>query len=239
MSRRFDITHQTIRSEKLQKSLTVVQISDLHNACFGEKQADLASAVSAMNPDLIVCTGDLFNRKRPSAHAHVFELIEAILPTAPILMVEGNHEIVLGETGEAFLSQLQKTGVQLLRDEAILFQSVRIIGLRQRAEAEVLRSLTRDGPFNLVLCHRPELFPEYADCGADLILCGHAHGGQIRFGSFSVYAPQQGLFPKYTSGLYTLNSTNLFVSRGLGNTIPFPRIFNRPELCVLHLVPKE
>ena len=87
--------------------------------------------------------------------------------------------------------------------------------------------------------HRPELFQIYAGTGADVILSGHAHGGQIRIRRRGLYAPQQGFFPSYSEGIYRSGKSLMFVSRGLGNTIPVPRIFNTPELCVISFEPAE
>lgn len=113
-----------------------------------------------------------------------------------------------------------------------------LIGLKQRATAQTLQSLTDPERFNLVLCHRPELFLNYAQTDADVILCGHAHGGQIRIGNTALYAPQQGMFPPYTSGLYERNGTKLYVSRGLGDTVIWPRIHNPHELNVFRFAPE-
>ena len=90
--------------------------------------------------------------------------------------------------------------------------------------------------FSLVLSHRPELLPAYADAGADLVLSGHAHGGQVRLpGIGGLFAPGQGILPRLTSGVYARGETRLVVSRGLGNS-SFPlRVFNPPEIVTVTL----
>ncbi|MGB4138298.1 MAG: metallophosphoesterase, partial [Saccharofermentanales bacterium] len=90
--------------------------------------------------------------------------------------------------------------------------------------------------FTVLLSHRPELFDVYVDCGVDLVLSGHAHGGQFRLPFVGgIVAPDQGLFPKYDAGLYAAESTNMIVSRGIGNSIiPF-RFNNRPEVVLIVL----
>ena len=95
---------------------------------------------------------------------------------------------------------------------------------------------TGDDGFALLLSHRPELFDTYVACGMDLTLSGHAHGGQFRLPFVGgLVAPNQGLFPKYDSGLYTDGGTNMIVSRGIGNSIlPF-RFNNRPEVILIEL----
>ena len=96
--------------------------------------------------------------------------------------------------------------------------------------------LTENGEFTVLLSHRPELFDAYTDHGMDLVLSGHAHGGQFRLPFIGgLVAPNQGLFPEYDAGIYTENNTNMLVSRGVGNSIlPF-RINNRPEVILIEL----
>lgn len=100
-----------------------------------------------------------------------------------------------------------------------------------------LSELTDPGGYNLLLSHRPELFETYKDSGIDLVLTGHAHGGQFRLPFIGgLIAPNQGFFPKYDSGLYTDGRTNMVVSRGLGNSIIPLRFNNRPEIVIVELV---
>ena len=104
---------------------------------------------------------------------------------------------------------------------------------------EHLKDLSYDSVFNILLSHRPELFDLYADRNIDLIFSGHAHGGQFRIPFIGgLVAPDQGLFPKYTSGVYKQNQSTMIVSRGLGNSIIPIRIFNRPEIVVVTLQSK-
>ena len=233
----FKISNSEIRSGKLTRSYTIVQISDLHNHLYGEKQSWLVSAVLAPKPDFVVCTGDLFNRHKATAHQNAFTLIDELVPHVPVYVVEGNHEAALNETGERYLKAIADKGAILLRNAETDVEDLHIIGLKQRASREELTSRIRPKRFNLVLCHRPELFPDYAGSGADLILCGHAHGGQIRIGNVALFAPGQGIFPKYTSGLYKKQGTTMYVSRGLGDTELSLRIHNPHELCVFRLSP--
>jgi predicted MPP superfamily phosphohydrolase len=101
---------------------------------------------------------------------------------------------------------------------------------------EHLERLSDDAVFQILLCHRPELFEIYARENIDLIFSGHAHGGQVRIPFVgAIVAPDQGFFPKYSSGAYTQNQSTMIVSRGLGNSIIPIRIFNRPEIVVVTL----
>ncbi|MBR4905742.1 MAG: metallophosphoesterase [Clostridia bacterium] len=236
-NRRFIVRRETIKHAKIKEPFTVVQVSDLHDRRFGKEQEKLLSAIHDAKPDLILITGDLFNRHRESACENAFSFIRGAVGIAPVYFSEGNHECSLGETGERYIETICEMGVRVLRDEYADTGSVRIIGLRQYASPQQLSVLTDESRLNLVLAHRPELYPIYADTGADVILSGHAHGGQIRIFGRGVYAPQQGLFPQFDVGQYRIGRSILHVSRGLGNTIPFPRVFNTPELNVLIFKP--
>ncbi len=88
----------------------------------------------------------------------------------------------------------------------------------------------------ILLCHHPEYHPAYiAPLGLDLTVAGHAHGGQWRFFGRGVYAPDQGIFPRYTSGIHR---GNLIISRGVVNSVPpIPRLFNPPEVLEITLTP--
>lgn len=95
---------------------------------------------------------------------------------------------------------------------------------------------TQPDRYNVLLSHRPEFLEEYAEEQVDLVLSGHAHGGQVRLPFIGgLVAPNQGILPKYTAGLYEQQNTSMIVSRGLGNSIIPQRIFNRPEIVVVQL----
>ena len=238
MRNRFKITRCTIRSSKIPREIRIIQISDLHDHLYGTGQCELIGAVRSERPDLVVCTGDLFNRKRPARRENAFFLVEKLVTRYPVIIVEGNHEAVLRQKGLRFQDTLHVCGATVLMNESITLFGIHVIGLRQRPKKTDLLELIDPDHFNLVLSHRPELFPMYVSCGADLVLSGHAHGGQIRIGNFGLVAPQQGLFPKYTSGLYSDGKTRMFVSKGLGDTVLVPRINNPHELNLICLKPE-
>lgn len=238
-NRRFVVRRDVIRHEKVEEAFTVVQVSDLHDRSFGKDQSKLLSAIRAAHADMIVITGDLFNRRRKNACKNAFSFVREAVQIAPVYFAEGNHECSLGETGEQYINAIRDMGVQVLQDEYADTKYARLIGLRQYAAPQQLEALSQGERLNLILAHRPELFPIYADAGADIVLSGHAHGGQIRLFGIAVYAPGQGLLPWYTSGFYRRWNALLFVSRGLGNTILFPRVFDTPELNILEFKPME
>ena len=238
-NRRFKTTFTSCRHHKVQSPFRVVQVSDLHDKAFGPEQEKLLEAIRSAYPDFIVITGDLFNRHNANACENALLFASRVVTIAPSYFIEGNHECSLHEIGEQYIDVIAQSGVHVLRDAYVDLAQCRLIGLKQRSPAEQLSAMLSYDRFNLVLAHRPERFPVYAQTGADVILAGHAHGGQVRIGHHGIYAPQQGLFPKYTEDWYALGNSRMFVSRGLGNTIAFPRVLNTPELCVIDFLPEE
>ena len=106
-----------------------------------------------------------------------------------------------------------------------------INGDQNEPNAEVLRHFAALGGVKLLLCHHPEYFMPYIRrTDIALTVCGHAHGGQWRFFGRGVYAPGQGLLPRYTAGVI---ENRCVISRGLGNHTRIPRICNRPELVII------
>ena len=95
--------------------------------------------------------------------------------------------------------------------------------------------------YRILLAHRPEAIDEYRQMDFDLILSGHAHGGQWRIPGWinGVYAPGQGFFPRYAGGVYPLDDLVMIVSRGLSNNTWVPRIFNPPELVMIELTARK
>lgn len=214
---------------------------------------ELIELLSEHEPDIIVITGDLID----AGHTDIeiaFDFIKQAVQIAPVYFVTGNHEANFSHYDQ-FKTGLEASGVTVLEDEAIQLvhnnEMITLIGLSDsdftikgdmfnEAPAMVntkLNSLIDDeNSYTILLSHRPELFETYVCCGVDLVLCGHAHGGQFRLPFIGgLVAPNQGLFPKYDSGLYTDGKTNMVVSRGLGNSIiPF-RFNNRPEVVLVEL----
>ena len=136
-------------------------------------------------------------------------------------------------------------GVQVLENQAAILyrgrESLRIAGVddpkffgeRKTKQMQNLIQATgqRDGIFTVLLSHRPEELENYSVSGADLVLTGHAHGGQFRIPKIGpVYVPNQGFFPPLAQGVHQCGKTTMVISRGLGNSAFPQRIFNRPEI---------
>lgn len=228
----------------------IVQISDLHNKEFGQGNARLLAAIRAARPDLVVITGDLVDRRRTDIEVARSFAIEAV-KIAPVCYVAGNHEQAL--VYSELRNLLTGAGVTVLDNVGVILErqgeEIALLGLADpaflasayNADAIFAKNLEDlmaeyEGMFTILLSHRPEKIGLYSQHGVDLVFAGHAHGGQFRLPLIGgLAAPHQGLFPKYTSGMYQEKSTAMVVSRGLGNSL-FPlRLFNRPELVVVTL----
>ena len=215
----------------------------------------MLAALAQAKPEIILLTGDLADSRRTHL-AVALSFARQAAAIAPVYYVPGNHEARLAQY-TAFAAALEAAGVLVLVNRALPLvrgsQRITIAGLAdpglaQRAgdprpaEAilgDALAALRLSSqPFPLLLAHRPEWFPLYAEGGAALVFSGHAHGGQVRLpGIGGLFAPGQGLFPRYDGGLYRRGQAQMVVSRGLGNSL-FPlRVGNRPEVVVATLHP--
>lgn len=88
----------------------------------------------------------------------------------------------------------------------------------------------------VVLAHEPQYLDRYSDAGADLVITGHAHGGQMILPFVGpLIAPDQGFFPEYTAGEFTRKDTTMYISRGLGNSVIPVRLFNYPEIVCIEI----
>ncbi len=230
--------------KKIDRAYRIALIADLHD----RPVSALECALAAQKPDFIAICGDLVDGTiAASMHAPAF--MKFCAETAPTFYSIGNHDRFIGQ---ADLAMLTKLGITVLDDAEMQFKGLRIGGLtsggmgsrhavspkEQRPNLKWLSSYSKGDGFKLLLCHHPEYYESYLKkTTVDLILSGHAHGGQIRFLGRGLYAPGQGLFPKYTSGVY---DNRLIVSRGLSNTGgPIPRLFNKTELVIVELIPAQ
>ena len=249
-----DVTQITVTESKLPKAFDgfrIVQISDLHNAEFGKDNEKLISRISELKPDIIVLTGDFYD-SRKGGYDVPLNVAKNAVSVAPTYFVSGNHEAIADDC-RAFLEELKNVGVTVLTNEAVTIEKdgekINIAGISdptmQKSVSGSPADKTKsaldkigiiDSGYTVLLAHRPEHIDIYSDYGYDLVFSGHAHGGQFRLPFIGgLYAPHQGIFPKYTQGLHTIGETNLIVSRGLGNSsFPF-RINNKPVVVEVEL----
>lgn len=241
------ISSYTIKSEKLSDKIRLIQLSDLHSKEFGDKQYKLIKKVETLNPYFIVFTGDLVDSKKYDAEVSL-SLMEQLAKIAPTYYVTGNHEAWSPDYMN-LEKDLVASGVHVLRNQGEIIQlgnnKINIIGIddldffpNQEEMSETIASLSQESTFNLLLSHRPELFSMYVEEKVDLVLSGHAHGGQVRIPWIGgLVAPDQGFFPEYSAGKHESGKTTMIVNRGLGNSIIPQRIFNQPEIGEIILTP--
>ena len=249
-------THYTYRSKKVPKSFDgfkIVQVSDFHNAYFGRRSKHLLEAVEVAAPDAIVITGDIVDRRTPCLKRAAV-LVEKITEIQKTFYVTGNHEAhykhfnkLYDVIGKSDVRNITKHSAELERNG----EKINLAGINDvwffgdEVNPETYRNFKQEladkvnilpHDFTVLLAHRPELLPVYSKNDVDLVFSGHAHGGQIRLPVVKgLYAPHQGVNPKYTEGMHEQNGTTMIVSRGLGNSrFPF-RVFNHPEVVVVEL----
>lgn len=245
----------TVTSSRLPESFDgyrIAHVSDLHNAEMGKNNEKLLSMLRDADPDMIAITGDLVDSRNTDIEI-ALQFVREAVKIAPCYYVTGNHEARISEYDE-LKAEMEAADVTVLEDaraeislegETITligvndpsFQTDYLFGDSDTVMHSKLTELHTDGDgFTLLLSHRPELFDTYSDHDIDLILSGHAHGGQFRLPFLGgLVAPNQGFFPEYDAGLFTEDNTNMIVSRGIGNSLlPF-RINNRPEVILIEL----
>ena len=230
----------------------IAQVSDLHNAEFGEGNEKLIQLLSQTDPDMIVITGDLIDSRHTDIEISL-DFARQAVKIAPVYYVSGNHEARVREYEDLKMG-LAEAGVVILENQKVQItregESITLVGVgdpsfqedylfgdsesvaRQAIEHQQNES---DG-YTILLSHRPELFDLYVDTGMDLVFSGHAHGGQFRLPFVGgLVAPNQGFFPKFDEGRFTEENTTMIVSRGVGNSIIPIRFNNRPEIVLVTL----
>ncbi len=221
----------------------IVQISDLHNKNFIFDSYPV-SEVEKCKPDMIVLTGDLIDSSNTDTEVAI-DFAKEMVKLAPTYYVTGNHEYWVDEDVRlGLINELTEAGVVCLDDEVITISKdgsdISLIGIDEASLGYgVLSGLTEEiksEEVTILLAHEPQYLEDYAKAGVDLVLSGHAHGGQFRLPFIGgVYAPDQGLFPEYTEGLHEMDGTSMIISRGIGNSVIPLRMFNHPEIVCMTL----
>lgn len=248
-NKHLETTHYTYETEQLGVDLDgyrIVQISDLHNAKFGKNNQKLVDRIRECAPDMIVLTGDLVDSNHTNVD-RVVQFVDEIVKICPVYYVTGNHEYWLDTSEyEKLMDGLVSAGVVILDNQVVEISrwdaKFRLVGLDDKSLADgTLEALLSDEKeLTVVLAHEPQYLARYAGTGVDLVLSGHAHGGQFRLPFVGgIVAPDQGFLPEYTAGEYYMNGTEMIVSRGLGNSVIPVRLFNYPEIVCVDLVGKH
>lgn len=244
-----EISRYEVNSKKLPESFDgfkIVQLSDLHGAEFGEDGMGLVEKVKELEPDIIALTGDFVTDEGDLAA--VEKLAARLVKLCPVYFVSGNHEFGSGLAVKV-RNILERAGVKYLSneyltinrgDDEILLGGVEdpLAYADMLSPDELAQKMNDAAPdaFKILLGHRNYWMTEYPELPVDLIFCGHAHGGLIRIpGVGGLIGTDRRLFPDFDAGQFNNGRYTLIVSRGLGNSVPIPRVFNRPEIVCVEL----
>ena len=257
-----------IYSDKIKNKIKIVLITDLHSRVFGRNQKNIISKIKKSDPDIILLGGDIYDFMASVSKEGVNQLIDGIKNTAPVYYITGNHDMVLSRREPQLKEDIAARGITVLdnRYEKLNIHGNKLIiggvddpgsnrkfdptEYQQELEtsweeniSSYFNGLEHDKSYKILLSHRPEKTTIYAKLPFDLILSGHAHGGQWRvpFILNGLFAPQQGFFPKYAGGLHKYAGKTHIISRGacvhLLPPLILPRIFNPPEVVSIEIKP--
>lgn len=244
-----EISRYEVKSQKLPESFDgfkIVQLSDLHGAEFGEDGMELVEKVKELEPDIIALTGDFVTDEGDLAA--VERLAARLVKLCPVYFISGNHEFGSGLAVKV-RNILERAGVKYLSNEYLTIirgeDGILLGGVEDPlayadmlSPDELAQKMNDAAPdaFKILLGHRNYWMTEYPELPVDLIFCGHAHGGLVRIpGVGGLIGTDRRLFPDFDAGQFNNGRYTLIVSRGLGNSVPIPRVFNRPEIVCVEL----
>lgn len=244
-----EISRYEVKSQKLPESFDgfkIVQLSDLHGAEFGEDGMELVEKVKELEPDIIALTGDFVTDEGDLAA--VEKLAGRLTELCPVYFISGNHEFGSGLAVKV-RNILERAGVKYLSNEYLTISrgedGILLGGVEDPlayadmlSPDELAQKMNDAAPdaFKILLGHRNYWMTEYPELPVDLIFCGHAHGGLIRIpGVGGLIGTDRRLFPDFDAGQFNNGRYTLIVSRGLGNSVSIPRVFNRPEIVCVEL----
>lgn len=254
-NKKLKVRRTTLKFDKLPQAFDnfkIAQVSDIHCDKVGLSDLSFINKIKNFNPDMIVITGDILDSYNNNMDI-AYNILSQLAIIAPCYFVSGNHELRLPKEYAELKNIMKKLNITYVHNSNFLItknnESLNLVGvedynffknkdkLNHRANfIKTLEELYSSNHFNILLSHRPEKFPIYAEAKYELIFSGHAHGGQWRLPFVGgIFSPSQGFFPKYTNGNYVLKNSTMIVSQGLGNS-SFPiRINNRIELVLATL----
>lgn len=249
-----EVTYYNIDADQINNPIKIALVTDLHSCDYGMDAQELVSLIDEASPDLILLGGDIVDDLIPRDNAEAF--FEAVADTYPCYYISGNHEYWSDDI-DGIKSLISSYDITILEGDSVIIpfgdETIRLSGIDdpeiddyKRGKSLFMNQLQDvkqydDDTYHILLTHRPYIsnldFSDYFDDPVfDLVLSGHAHGGQWQFPPFNkgVFSPEQGIFPEYTGGLYTFYHTQMILSRGLAkeSTKVF-RFYNRPELPII------
>ena len=263
---RLRVVSYTVSDARIETPVKIVLIADLHSCKYGEGQKTLLDAIDAQTPDLVLLCGDVFDDD--VSNDNTMTVLKHVSERYRCFYVSGNHEY-WHEDPEALFGAVRALGIPILHGTcetvSVGQTTLNLCGIADPAYAEIGLDMTEveqrnaareavtaeqlqsakdaaeDGHYTVLLAHRPELIETYAQYGFDLVVSGHAHGGQVRIPGLvnGLFSSGERWFPKYAGGEYRVDDTVMIVSRGLSREAirHVPRIWNRPELVVIELQP--
>jgi len=228
---------------------TIVQLSDLHGAQYGENNRRLAKQVADLSPDLIALTGDYI--ERPEDIPVTETLILQLKEIAPVYFTSGNHDWASGAIKELKQAVTDCGGVYLSNESIELErnrETILLVGVEDpnsRADMvhpdRLLEQIAAKHPekYIILLAHRNDFVTKYPALPCDVIFTGHGHGGVIRLPVLGgLIGTDRNLLPKYDAGLFQSGRYTMVVSRGLGDAPLIPRFLNNPEIVSVTLCKK-
>ena len=246
----------TFKSDRVSSSFDgfrMTQVSDFHNMYIGKDARILLEKVRETKPDVILVTGDVIDRRTPN-EMRSLKFLQDLTEIAPTYYVTGNHEAYYRKFEDFYRKVLMTDVTSVCENDAYVYRGDDYIKISGVHDVRVFGDDTNlnlydeyagyledrlseiEDKLTVLLAHRPDLIHMYSEYDVDMIFSGHAHGGQFRVPFIGgLYAPDQGVLPKYTEGMHEMNGSKMYISRGLGNS-RFPwRLFNKPELIVVDL----
>lgn len=246
--RRLEVNRYSVDAEQIDGVIRLALLTDLHSSSYGKGCDKIIKALRKEAPDIVLLGGDIFDDVLSNDNATA--LVNALGSEFLCYYVSGNHEYWTNDI-DSIKATVEAAGIEVLEGECytveVRGQKINICGVddpvydydRMYRQMDAADEASDNGYYTVLLSHRPEMVEEYGRYGFDLVLAGHAHGGQMRVPYVlenGIYSPNQGWMPKYTSGLYELDGYDLIVSRGLDrDSVSVPRLFNRPEIVLVEV----
>ena len=250
-----DVTEYKEKLPGIKNPVKIVCISDLHGWSYGKNNCKLVERIREQNPDVIIVAGDLLTRRASDRMiSRMLAVIGKLTDVAPVYYATGNHETdYMAEHGTQWLDDVTQTGAAVLYDrfeDLCIGENIIRIGAasgryfdgseRDEITYKMLKDIGNSDIPTIAVIHQPENLLWRSDrtgWSAELYLCGHNHGGVWRIpGIGGVMSPAEGLFPKYDKGRFeTDDKIPFIINGGLSGYYFIPRVFNRPEICVIVL----
>lgn len=257
-NKKISFSSYRIKDKRLKKNAKIVMISDLHNACYGEKNSELLHVVETISPDLILVAGDVIVGKTGLSVDTGVDFLNSLGESFPVFVGKGNHEMrtsiyeKYGDMWETLYERTKDKVHWLINDSIYLADyNMTIYGLDMKPEyyrrfkklymdsaylEEELRKPDKRS-YNILIGHDPDYFEKYAAWGADLCVSGHVHGGLIIIPHLGgLISPMIKFFPKYYKGVYNIGDSHMIVSAGMGLHTLKIRVNNEPDLVTINLV---